>query len=102
MVGEGRDWDKLICDCYRPWLDLIPYLYCTFLAYSRVSSKNFSLAKVFCAQMKEHLKTTLNVLNPVAGTNLLAAEDGLNRKVFWCLFVVQFFVFLDNATKENA
>ena len=54
------------------------------------------------AHMKEHLKTTLNVLNPVAGTNFLAAEEGLNRKVFWCLFVVQFFVFLADATKENA
>ena len=58
-----------------------------------------ALAKVFCAHLKEHLNTTLNVLNPVAGTNLLAAEDGLNRKVFWCLFVVQFFVFLADATK---
>ena len=52
--------------------------------------------------MKEHLKTTLNVLNPIAETNFLAAEDGLNRKVFWCLFVVQFFVFVADATKENA
>ena len=65
-------------------------------------NKNFSLAKVFCAHLKEHLKTTLNVLNPLVGTNLLATKDGLNRKVFWCLFVVQFFVFLDDATKGNA
>ena len=46
-----------------------------------------SLEKIFCAYLKEHLKTTLNVLNLVLGTNLLAAEDGLNLKVFWCLFV---------------
>ena len=61
-----------------------------------------TLAKVFCAHLKEHIKTTLKFLNPIAGTNLLAAEDGLNRKVFWCLFVVQFFVFLADFTKENA
>ena len=39
---------------------------------------SIALAKVFCAHLKEHLKTTLNVLNPVAGNNLLAVEDGLN------------------------
>ena len=41
------------------------------------------------------------MLGPIVGTNLLAAENGLNRKVFWCLFVVQFFVFLADATREN-
>ena len=61
-----------------------------------------ALTKVFCAHLKEHLKTTLNVLIPIAGTNLLATEYGPNRKFFWCLFVVQCFVFLANATKENA
>lgn len=60
-----------------------------------------ALARVFCAYLREHLKTTLNVLGPVVGTNLLAAENGLNRKVFWCLFVVQFFVFLADATRDN-
>ena len=57
-----------------------------------------SLARVFCAHLKEHLKTTLNVLNHVAGSNLLAVEDGLNQKVFWCTI---FFVFLADATKEK-
>ena len=64
--------------------------------------QSVALAKVFCAHLKEHLNTTLNVLNPIAGTNLLATEDGLNRKVFWCLFVAHFFVFLADATKDNA
>ena len=61
-----------------------------------------SLARVFCAHLKEHLKTTLNVLNHVAGSNLLAIENGLNQKVFWCFLLYNFFVFLADATKENA
>ena len=37
------------------------------------------------------------MLGPIVGTNLLAVENGLNHKVFWCLF----FVFLADATREN-
>ena len=60
-----------------------------------------SLARVFCAHLKEYLKTTLIFLNHVARSNLLAVEDGLYQKVFWCFLLYNFFVFLVDATKEN-
>eukprot|EP01018_Ginkgo_biloba_P030617 Gb_17424 [translate_table: standard] len=60
-----------------------------------------ALARVFCASLRDHLRVTFNDLNPVAGSNLLATEDGLNRRVFWCFLVIQLFVFLADATREN-
>ncbi|KAH9287706.1 hypothetical protein KI387_031823 [Taxus chinensis] len=73
------------------------------VAVSKVFTQQHStvLARVFCECLRGHLKATFEELNPAAGTNLLAAENGLNRKIFWCLFVLQFFVFLADATREN-
>ncbi|GLJ53784.1 hypothetical protein SUGI_1147870 [Cryptomeria japonica] len=73
------------------------------VAVSKVFTHQHSnvLAQVYCEFLRGHLRATSDELDPVAGTNLLAAENGLNQKVFWCFFVLQFFVFLADATREN-
>eukprot|EP00252_Welwitschia_mirabilis_P015868 TRINITY_DN35256_c0_g1_i1.p1 TRINITY_DN35256_c0_g1~~TRINITY_DN35256_c0_g1_i1.p1 ORF type:complete len:3600 (-),score=671.44 TRINITY_DN35256_c0_g1_i1:388-11187(-) len=60
-----------------------------------------ALAKAFCTHLRDHVCCTLKNLEPVAASDLLASGKDPDSKVFWCLFVVHFFVFLAGATREN-
>ncbi|CAN6450843.1 unnamed protein product [Victoria cruziana] len=59
------------------------------------------LAQVFCSSLRSHLRKTLSLLNSNPGLFLLDPQAVPDREMFSGLFVVEYLLFLIDASKEN-
>ncbi|ERN14346.1 E3 ubiquitin-protein ligase UPL2 isoform X1 [Amborella trichopoda] len=60
-----------------------------------------TLAQAFCSHLRDHLKQALDGLSPVAGSFLLAPGISPRKDIFSGLFVIEFLLFLADASREN-
>ncbi|KAF3795858.1 E3 ubiquitin-protein ligase [Nymphaea thermarum] len=59
------------------------------------------LAQVFCSSLRSHLRKTLSLLNSDPGLFVLNPQAEPDREMFSSLFVVEYLLFLIDASKEN-